>query len=401
MIDKIIKEVITKHITENILHESLTSIVYHFCDLKGLWGVCRDNVFFLTSSNTNKSDQRMSKKGDYVYPYYMCFSRTKSSQIGYALQRMTSSKTWQSCTVRFEIDGDKLNHLYKAHPINYFTNNDDNKIHPYTKGVNPNVDYKQIARQQMMEYEDRLLSTQPFIKNANQYIKRVDVLIKPKALMDKRSVTILSTIGHILLNSQYIDPNLITIYTDENAFNRMDTKQCVSKEFILQKYNKNKVQNDRLSKILINVVASTINLLCFSETENENVKSYLIQHYGFGEYLQQILNACNQPICQVTADNVASRKASIERFKPNFKQQGNWKYVVFLDEMFNNFTHSLSINYKDIPSYKKCQWKLLNNIPLRKNELPYKEICLKNMQQHIFMNSFLKQTPHINDIIQK
>lgn len=392
MINQIIQEVIYNYISKNIINESLTSIVYHFCDLKGLWGVCRDNAFYLTSSNTNKSDQRMSKKGNHVYPYYMCFSRTKSSQLGYALQRMVSSQTWKSCTVRFEIDGEKLNHLYKAHPINYFIDNDDDKIHPYTRGMNPNVDYKQIARQQMMEYEDRLLSTKPLIKNANQYIKRVDILIKPQALMDGRSATIISTLGYLLQNSEHINPNLITIYTDENAFNRMDSKQCVSKEFILRKYRKDKVQNDKLTGILINVIALTINLLCFGETDSERVKSYLVQKYGFGEYLQQILEACNHPICQVTVDNVGSRKADIERFKPNFKQRGNWKYAVFLDEMFNNFIQSLSINYNDIPPYKKCQWKLMNNIPLRKNELPYKDICLKNAQQDVFMQSFLKKS---------
>lgn len=400
MIRQIIQEVMMKYISQNIIKESLTSTVYHFCDLKGLWGICRDNMFFLTSSNTNQSDKRMSRRGKYIYPFYMCFSRTKSSQLGYAFQRMNSSKTWQSCLVRFEIDGDKLNHLYKAHPVNYFIDDDDDKIHLYTKGTNPNVDYKQIARQQMMEYEDRLLSVKPFIKNASQYIKRVDVLIKPQALMDGRSASIIATLGYMLQNSQYINPNIITLYANEDAFNRMDSKQCISKDIILKKYRQDKVQNDKLTPILLNVIATSINLVCFGETDNDNIKSYLLQKYGFGEYVQQILEACQQPSNQVNIDNIATRKANMERFKPNFKQQGNWKFVVFMDEMFNNFTQILNINYNEIPTYKKCQWKLINNIPLRKNELPYKDKCLKNMQQNNF-NVFCKQTTTFNNITQK
>ena len=400
MIRQIIQEVMMKYISQNIIKESLTSTVYHFCDLKGLWGICRDNMFFLTSSNTNQSDQRMSRRGKYIYPFYMCFSRTKSSQLGYAFQRMNSSKTWQSCLVRFEIDGDKLNHLYKAHPVNYFIDNNDDKIHLYTKGTNPNVDYKQIARQQMMEYEDRLLSVKPFIKNAAQYIKRVDVLIKPQALMDGRSASIIATLGYMLQNSQYINPNIITLYANEDAFNRMDSKQCISKDIILKKYRQDKVQNDKLTPILLNVIATSINLVCFGETDNDKIKSYLLQKYGFGEYVQQILEACQQPSNQINIDNISIRKANMERFKPNFKQQGNWKFVVFMDEMFNNFTQILNINYNEISTYKKCQWKLINNIPLRKNELPYKDKCLKNMQQNIF-NVFCKQTTTFNNITQK
>ena len=63
MINKIIHEVITKYISANAINESLTTTVYHFSDLKGLLGVCRDNAFFLTSSNTNQSDIRMSTRG--------------------------------------------------------------------------------------------------------------------------------------------------------------------------------------------------------------------------------------------------------------------------------------------------------------------------------------------------
>ena len=401
MINKIIREVITKYISANAINESLTTIVYHFCDLKGLLGVCRDNAFFLTSSNTNQSDIRMSTRGEYTYPYYMCFSRTKSSQLGYALQRMTSSKSWQACTVRFEIDGEKLNHLYKAHPINYFIDNDDKKIRPYTKGMNPTVDYKQIARQQMMEYEDRLLSTKPFIKNAAQYIKRIDVLIKPQALVDGRSAPILSTLWYILQNSKYINPDIIRAYADENAFNRMDDEKCIPKDMIMKKYRQDKVQNEDLSQKSLNVIASTINLICFAEPNSDEIKRYLLKKYGFDEYLSQILEICNQPTSQITIDNAATRKGYIEQHQTNLKRQGNWKFVVFINEMLKNFAQSMGIDYSQIPAYKKCQWKLMNNIPLGKYDVPYKDICLQNMQHHVFTNDFIKKTTSLNNISQK
>lgn len=62
-LNKIINNILNETIEKFILNESLSSKVYHFCNIDAFWGICKYNSFILTSSNTNKSDDRMSKIG--------------------------------------------------------------------------------------------------------------------------------------------------------------------------------------------------------------------------------------------------------------------------------------------------------------------------------------------------
>lgn len=388
MIRKIIQEVIEKYKGE-MINESLTPIVYHFCDLSALWGICVQNKFILTSSNTNQSDRRMSKKGEYVYPYYMCFSRTKSPDIGYTLQRVTSTQSWKSCLVRIEIDGSKLNNLYKSQPVNYFIDNDDDKIHPYTKGLNPTVDYKQIARQQMYEYEDRLLCKKPFIGDANQYIKRIDILTRPDVLQNKLYGRIVSSISHIVQNNTSVDGSKIFLFTDKNAFKRMDDSKAIPSEKFISLMRQEKLPSMQLSMSLLQPVAALINLICFAETQNIKIKRLLIQKYGFGDYAKEILELCGTENAKITPDNLSQQVSFITRYKPNFKKNGFWKYAVLMDEMINDYMRSVNIPFKGIPMYKKTQWNIIHHLPLNKKQKEYENICRDNLENSSFISVFL------------
>ena len=301
---KIIKEVLNKYIN-NLIVESLTPIVYHFCDLSAFIGIASYNKFILTSSNTNQSDKRMAANGEYVYPYYMCFSRTKSPDVGYAYQRLLLTKYWQSCLVRLEIDGNKLNNLYKAHPVNYFINDNDDKIKKYDKGLNPNVDYKQIARQQMYEYEDRLLSTKPFINNVNKYIKRVDILVKPRIFTDGRCAGLKSNIEYIINGNTSIETGKIYVYTDKIAFNHGDITKALPKEKFINPNGNQTSISLQLSESALKPIASIINILCFSETQKP--KKYLIQKYGFSDYTEKLLELCDSQNSVIHVDNLSTQ----------------------------------------------------------------------------------------------
>lgn len=58
-LNKIIKETIEKF----LISESLSKKIFHFCSLDALWGITKYDCFFLTSSDNNDSDARMSVKG--------------------------------------------------------------------------------------------------------------------------------------------------------------------------------------------------------------------------------------------------------------------------------------------------------------------------------------------------
>lgn len=389
---KIIKEMIDTYVN-NLISESLTPIVYHFCDLNALYGICTYNKFILTSSNTNKSDINLSKRGEYQYPYYICFSRTKSPDVGYPSQRLLKSNSWQVCLVRLEIDGEKLNYLYKAHPVNYYVNDDDPKIQVYSQGLNKNVDYKQIARQQMYEYEDRLLSNRPVINNANKYIKRIDILIKPLALKNGNYSRIISKIGQLI----NLEPNKIFIYVDKNAFNKSDDRKALSHQLFLNGQQQNTMQL-QLTTTLLKPIASLINIVCFSETQNVQVKKTLIKKYGFGEYMEELLYLCNTKEATITTENINSQLSFVSMCKPNFKRSSNWRYVVLMEEMLNDYIKSCGISYGDICNYKKSKYNLVHGYPLNKKQLVFKEKCEENIQQFAF-NNFLKvNNKNIKDV---
>ena len=175
-------------------------------------------------------------KGEYKeYDYYMCFSRTSSSVVGYPMMKRDHEGyiLWKYCLVRLKINGDLLNANYKGMPVNYFNDKSLEKIdhfikrNPKTKELEPDVidsegnmfanhidvnmiskdspnapkksvinrgnphypnpmskrgrkkkdtafiDYGETDRNQMLEYEDRLFSNKEYIPNAFRYIERI------------------------------------------------------------------------------------------------------------------------------------------------------------------------------------------------------------------------------------
>ena len=70
--------------------------------------------------------------------------------------------------------------------------------------------------------------------------------------------------------------------------------------------------------------------------------------------------------------------------KPNFKKNGCWRYAVLMDEMVNDYLKAMNISFKEIPMYKKTQWRLLNNLPLNKKQKELEDVCRHNLQTNQF-----------------
>ena len=251
------------HSIKNILQEGVSPIVYHFCPLSTMVQIASDNAFRLASTDESqyRSDERMNsfqtgkkdengKSISKTYPYYLCFSRTPSTLVGYQLMRIYGTKNeWSNSLVRIEIDGNRLNMNYKGSAVNFFIDNDpydesplgrkykmvrDNIIYSIPKqgerkikkykmpqvnlpswkrGKTPigkngyrlgRVDYESMKRSMLSEYEDRVFSYKPVIENASKYIKRIDVFVT-KASLEKPEV-----ISSLL--------NIIQVYGEDRVY---------------------------------------------------------------------------------------------------------------------------------------------------------------------------------------
>jgi hypothetical protein len=205
--------------------------------------------------------------------------------MGYVSMRRekTGGVNWKQSLVRIEVDGDKLNSNYKGMPVNYFNDKGLDKINHYLKnkkgeeretftgrygGVystdmdvkaldrngnivdktlhryNPHaddkrdprgkkrsqvsVDYGVIDRNQMHEYEDRLMSNKEYITKVKErgFIKRIDIYLC-KNILDgniKASRDILYMVDEII--SIYGD--IVHIYDNFSSFENVNTVNSIS-----------------------------------------------------------------------------------------------------------------------------------------------------------------------------
>lgn len=243
-----------------LIKEGVSSVVFHFCPLQAMYSIALEDKIKLSTSD-RASDKRMSMG----YPYFLSLSRTPSSAVGYQRMRINGTMgEWLRALVRIELDGDLLNNNFKGAPQNYFTDINDPKIkhdsivysidkdsqnivkkemprlarnvdiddngkfkmprgrhtHPYGY-----TNYGIIDRNQMHEYEDRIVSNVPEIKNAGLYIKRIDILLKRRLKDNDSSKYVLSQIGEII--KRYGDK--VHIYVNEVAFNSFNIRNRIDR----------------------------------------------------------------------------------------------------------------------------------------------------------------------------
>lgn len=264
---KIIKE------SKTVLNESVSSRVFHFLPIAAMANIAENDTIEFSSSN-RPSDKILSKG----YPYYLSLSRTSSDNVGYVRMRISSgADAWKYCIARIEFDGDKLNANFKGGPVNYFNdslanvkkikkdsivysipNNKDDSLslrkkvmprpepptkrgRPFATQVTANMMRPEIIRQtdrnQMHEYEDRIFSEYSGIEGVNDYIKRIDILIKlDSKVTAETKKEAFSYIGKVL--SRYGDK--VNIYTNEVAFNSMNIENTLNKKEFISSLQQNR-----------------------------------------------------------------------------------------------------------------------------------------------------------------
>jgi len=179
----------TEFITEEILDEAATAIVYHYSSVPAAAKILASGVFQLSSITGNKSEEQYAPKG---YPYFLSTTRSKVGDY----HRFTSSSA-----VMFVIDGNWLNQHYKTKAIDYWDRA-----------------WQHSGGDRTSESEDRVFSKTPEIPING--VTAVHVLLKEQ--LEKRSPEVRTIL--ITAKKRGIAAYL---YTDEKAWRLQDTRKAL------------------------------------------------------------------------------------------------------------------------------------------------------------------------------
>lgn len=157
----------------DLLIEAPSPIVYHFTSFASALKILNTNTLALSPFMAKgvESDIIDTKK-----TFYLSTARSKLGKFGQNNFKMLA----------FILDGQKLATNYSAKPIDYWGD----------KGS---------------EMEDRILSDSPYIKNANKFIKGIDIFVRPEDMEES-----LGQIKAVMLAADAID---IPVRTYDNIQN--------------------------------------------------------------------------------------------------------------------------------------------------------------------------------------
>jgi len=163
------KQLIKKLLREGLLNEGASPILYHFTTVNKLINILSTNSFYLTSNIGTGADQIAGNKA-----YYISFSRSKSIVQGYG------NKFKFSGAARIKVDGQKLSQNYKVKSVDYWQ-------YPKTPDM-----MKHLSGDEM---EDRVISDNDEIPNANKYIISIDILIEPDKTVNQKLIDLAKNLG--------------------------------------------------------------------------------------------------------------------------------------------------------------------------------------------------------------
>ncbi len=143
------------------LNESLTPIVFYYCDFDEFEEIIQTNQFHLISNLGTSADQAEHTQG---YHFYMSTARIYYG--GYVRRSLTSNG------VILTLDGDKLNQRYKTVPFDYWGSE-------YRSSAFNTGNTEQFMKND--ENEDRIISNKGNIPNALQYVKSVSLCLRANA----------------------------------------------------------------------------------------------------------------------------------------------------------------------------------------------------------------------------
>ncbi len=216
------------------LSESLTSIVYFYCNINTLTDILTTNQFHLESNLGTSADQIPHTKG-----YHYFFSTSRIFYGGYVRGNLRDGG------VIITLNGDKFNERYHSVPVDYWGED-------YRKGARESGDNNTYFRND--ENEDRILSNKENIPNAIDYIIAVDYCVwseysKKDSYQDvDTSGSPTSTLYRRFVNSQYKLPIRnsytfltkkgikCTVYLDAEDFVKRNNKNTIKASLEMSDY---------------------------------------------------------------------------------------------------------------------------------------------------------------------
>ena len=224
------KVLITEAQFRQILNESLSRYIYHFCPISTLLSILKTNAFILSHVDTGIRDKEISGG----YDFYMSFTREHTDKVGYVQYKNycftadedSSLNDNQFFNVRISVNGELLGANYRGEPVNYHNKeNRNNKQQEWANG-------DPVKLIQIRQSEDRLLSNKPVIENAGRYIERIDVLLHPDE-NGKLLKSVLENCAKILrYNKTEAFRNKIFIYDNRRLFNAPQAEGYVNDKIL-------------------------------------------------------------------------------------------------------------------------------------------------------------------------
>ena len=353
------------------INESLSSVIYHFCNFENGYNIAMSDKLILTSAYNTASDLKF-QRGKL---FYISFTRQFSGNIGYAktvndmYSRQINKKTGKllnkdSCKlwVRFTFNGDSLSNIGRGIQVN-------NQAH--------GVDI--ITNRQS---EDRLITDVPYIDNVSRYIIGMDILLPSnmrKNIALKREKMIRTMIISSRIGSK------IRVFTDEREFNNINSTNYINpKEYLykngkvavddINQYDKSKVSN-------LPDLANALVIVNFGENFNvkELINTYNLVPLPYREELEKIYLPKLESIR--TIYDIDSFKRKFSNLRMNIKGESKWLYSNAI-KMITDYMRKRNLqDISDLVKYKKEILKSQSNMRLAVGENSTYETLLKSVIQ--------------------
>ena len=207
--------------------ESLTDVTYHFCRLQACYNILKSDTIKLTLSS-NISDKAKNQK----YYFYLSTQRSRSTQVGYGYSAHPD--------VRIQLDGAKLSQRFNGGPIDYWGEQMGKQSYYTNPGEVYGPGFTSTKQHHTnFELEDRLYSYEPEIKNAHEFITRIDILIDDtRKDWIKEETTWAYTIYYLAKSYRKYFP--VFVYDDRAQFDAMGPRNINDKmEEIYNNYGDN------------------------------------------------------------------------------------------------------------------------------------------------------------------
>ena len=323
------------------LNESVSSVVYHFTTMHGLYGMINDDYILLSKSDPNSIDNIMSKD----YPYYLSLTRNYNSNVGYVGKENNYKRNFydgdvkfgrlSTLNVRIEFYGDLLNKDYEGSPVDvlyskkkkledelksleqrYSEMQDEYDKKPgktlqrWLDMLEKSIETKKKAIDDFFgkyssekygynysdspsyfsETEDRIYSNEPILEHPERYIKAIDILIPNDKEYNDNVSELYSKLYDILrlvvgegAEKGYWDDKIF-LFDSINAFNDFTKRKCLDKNKVLKTLkvktkDVRKSEHIEVSEGTLQLLSKIIYAICYSEKDIiKSVKTNMKKH---------------------------------------------------------------------------------------------------------------------------